>query len=393
MGARFWTGLGGALALSALLVAPAAAQGGPGGAGPRAADGGFGGFGGRFGGPPPAVSPEAERAAEIVREINLVRLMAQYKVPRATLEQIRDLIAQAFATLAAGDAVAAKELSESQPLLVEARRLVLSGENLTSPTTQETTVAGTLNRLGGQRDGFLRQLAQQVQQLLAALPPEERDPLLLVGQALVRQFRAEQTLGVGPVGPGGAGGGRVARDLDRLRNATPQNWENERMRFALQNAGIPGWWNIPGMIPGRGGPGGGRGGPGGGRGGRGGRGFQGGRPDGGFLQFQAGGPGGGRGGRGNQQAPNLSDPAIQAKLKPFLQMADQARSMSPQAYQQAREKMALQVEQQRQLERVNAPIRDEEALMFLGRALASEVGLAALEAKVGKATLPPAGGD
>jgi hypothetical protein len=71
-------------------------------------------------------------------------------------------------------------------------------------------------------------------------------------------------------------------------------------------------------------------------------------------------------------------------------MADQIRNMSPQAYQQSREKLAKQIEQQRTLERVNAPVRDEEALATLARFLASRTGLAALEAKVGKAPPPAA---
>jgi hypothetical protein len=403
MRTRFWTGLAGAVALSALLVSPAAAQGGPNG---RAADGGLGrgggGFGGRGGGPPAAVSPEAARVADLSQEITLIRLLVQYRVPRETLEQLRDLIAQAFATLEAGDAVAARELSESRPLLGEAKRTILGGQSLDTPTPQEVAVAGTVNRLSSQREGFIRQLTQQVQQLLQSLPAEDRATLILVGQAMVRQMRAEQPFGGGPGGPGGGGPGgggadRMGRDLDRLRNASPQDWERERTRFALQNAGIPGWWMVPGMIPGRGGPGGG--GDGGaafnrGRGLQGAGGGGGGRGEGGGGG--RGGAGGGRGGPGggrNFQPPNLNDPAVQARMKPFLTMADQARSMSPQAYQQARDKMAQQIEQQRALERVNAPVRDEEAIGLLGRILATKIGLEALEAKVGKATVaPPATG-
>ena len=78
-----------AAALTLLLALPAAAQGGGGGG-----RGGFGGGRGRVGQrPAPAtVDPAAERDAELVREIHLIRVLSQGKISRDTLEQLRELL-------------------------------------------------------------------------------------------------------------------------------------------------------------------------------------------------------------------------------------------------------------------------------------------------------------
>jgi hypothetical protein len=385
---RTLTRLAGAACLAALSLAPAAAQ--------QLPPGGFAG-----GALPAPASPEAARAAEMAQEIVLLRLIAQHRVAREPLKQIRDHVAGALAELDTGDVAAAKELVAQKPLLSEAKKTLLGDTSLDTPTPQELAVAGTLTRLDGQRAGFLNELAQQVLQLLQGLSPEERAAFLALGQALVRQQRADQPglLGL-PFGPGG-GADRLGRELDRLRSASPQDWERERTRFALQNSGIQGWWMLPGMLPtgsearvlalpvapGGGGPVGDLvipGGPGGGPGGSPpvvriiGTGAAG-DTAGVVRVLGAGGPV-----QFNVQAPNLNDPAVQARIRPFLNAADQARGMAPAIYQQARDRLAQQLEQQRRQEWVNSPVTDEEALATLARLLASKTGLAALEAKLGR---------
>ncbi len=339
----------GALALSVFLVTPAAAQGG------------FGGPGGRFGGGATPPNPAAQQAAETMESIILLRVLAEAKLSRETLEKIRDLLAGGFSQLATGDAETAGELAKIVPDLEKSKAAIRAKEGLDVPTPEEIVLAGEQQRLLSARQNFLNQLTEQVRQLLQSLSPEERAAALIAAAALVRAQRAAQIERFAGAGQGGFGGAaRTARSFDGLRNASPQRYQRERMEFAMRSAGIRGGF---GGDRGRGGPGGGPG-------------FQGGR---------RGGPGGG------DQGPNMNDPAIQARMAPYLRMADQIRSMSPAQYQQSRDRMAAQAETQRNLERINAPVSEQEASEALLRALVRKSGLETLVAKVGKAPAPVAG--
>lgn len=345
-----WLSLVAGVALSAVLVSPAAAQ--------------RGGFG-QPAAPLTPPDPAAARAAELAEQTSLLRLLVQSKISNEALQQIRDVVARAEAQLAAGDASVARELAAGQAILAEAKKALLSGQGLNAPTPQENQVATSQAKANGQRSTFVGTTVQQILQLLQSLAPEDRAAAIAAGTALVRDQRAQQGATFG--GPGGPGA-RVANQFDRLRNADPQRYQQERMRFAMQNAGI---FGRGGGGPGGGGRGGGGGGaafglPGGGGGG-GGRG-------------QRGGPGG-----GGFQPPNMNDPATQARLQPYLNMADQIRNMPQGNYQRTRDQMAAQMEAQRQQERINQPVPDDQALNALARALATPNGLAVMEAKVGKA--------
>jgi hypothetical protein len=379
--------LAGAGVLAVVLVSPGAAQrGGAGGAG--------GGGRGRGQRGAPVANVPGERAAQLAQEIHMVRVFGQAKLSRETLDAIHKLVAVSYQQLESGDAAAAGQLAQAKGLLVDAKKQVLSGKGLDAPTPPETGFAQTQLQVNGQRDGFLRQLQGEVRKLLEGLTPEERVLALAAGGVLVRDRRAEQMANFGNRGGGGAG--RSAGELDRLRSASQQDYQNQRTQFALRNANIPGWWGMggqqgrgPGGGPGGGGPGGGPGGggPGGFRvpvgGGPGGGGPGGGGPGG----FRRGGFGGGPGGNA-PPPPNMADPNVRRQIAPFLQLADQVRNMPAGIYQSQRDRLAQQLDQARQQSRINQPVQDDEAFDALARALSSDAGLAAMDSMLGKINPP-----
>jgi hypothetical protein len=378
MRTQTWLHAGGALLLAVLCALPAGAQ--------------------RRGrqnppGSQSAVDPTAKRDAELAGEIHLLRVVGQTRFSQETLEKLYNVVSRGRAQMDQFEVAAAIQLDKSRSLLTDAKKIVLKGTSIESVTPQETQFALLEQQVNSRRDELTRQLVDEVRKILQSLPPEELAGALGAGGLLSREQRAQM------MAQFGGGGGRSAQELDRLRSANANDYQNARMQFALRNANIPGWWNVQGMGrggqggpggagPGGGGPGGfrGRGGPGGGAGPGGGGGpggfpGAGGQGGGGFFQGPVG---------GQAQPPNLNDPGIQARMRPYMSLADRVRNMPPQIYQQQRDQLAQQLDAARTQDRINQPVPDEEAIDMLARTLASATGLTTLESKLGKT---PAGGD
>jgi hypothetical protein len=329
MGVRTWLSVMGGVVLGVASAAPAAQRG--------------------------ALPPALERAAAasatalVAEQIQLVRVLTASGLDRDTLAQIHRVVDDGYRQLDAGDAHAAAELAATRSLLDAARGQLLDGRFLDTPTREESQAAGVARRLESQRDAFLRELAQRLRQLLAALPPEQRAAAMNGGTLLVRAERADQLardLARAAAELQQSGGStRTSRAFDQLRRAAPADYRRERMRFALRSANIRNWERIPGL-----------------------------------------GRDGGRGDRGgNRPAPSLNDPALQARIAPYLQQADRLRAISPAEYDRARVQLALQMERERGQRRLEEPVSERDALDRLAR----PAGRAALQARA--AGLPGAG--
>jgi hypothetical protein len=81
----------------------------------------------------------------------------------------------------------------------------------------------------------------------------------------------------------------------------------------------------------------------------------------------------------------MNDPQLKARLQPYMQLADQVRSMPEAQYKQSRDKITAQLDEARQRERINAPVDNDESLDALSRTLAGPRAKPALETKLGKA--------
>lgn len=312
--------------------------------------------------PPPAAAAD-ERSRELAEEIRLLRFLSQTRLNRDVLEKLLAILERGQRQLREGDKVSAVELARRREALRSAKTSVIAGRNLDGPGPEEVAVATTRARLETQRAGFLAQLGQGVRAILEnALSPEQRAAALAAAAEFVRERRAAVTA---PAFFGGFGGGAAMaqREMDGLRSAGPEEYGAARMRFALRSANVPGWWATPGVFGPRipGGPG--------------------------LPEPGARGPivfGGGPGGA-NITPPNLNDPAIQARIRPFLALADRVRGMPGNTYRQSRDDLAKQVDRARQQARVDAPIPDEEAMEALVQAFLRPRMVPVLQAKLGKA--------
>jgi hypothetical protein len=162
----------------------------------------------------------------------------------------------------------------------------------------------------------------------------------------------------------------MARSLDQLRQADPRRFAEERQQFAMRQADVSNWWALRGTGQRGGGPGnrgGDRGGQAGDRGRRGG---------------DRGGGGGNEDALRREQArQQLADPAVQARIRPYLALADQVRRLPEATYQQQRMKLAMQVWQSREERRVQTNPR-ESIDNFITRVLLTPVTVGVLEAKL-----------
>jgi hypothetical protein len=133
----------------------------------------------------------------------------------------------------------------------------------------------------------LLHLAHAVRTILeSSLSRKERAAALRAGLDLVRERRVVSVSRSYP------SASKVSlRELDRIRAG--KDYASRRLIFALSSVKIPNWWVAPGLYG---------------------------------SASDAPNP-------AKLQPPELSDPGIQAAIKPFLALADQVRDETPAAYQ------------------------------------------------------------
>ena len=251
---------------------------------------------------PERIIQETRRLAD---EVAIARAIATAKLTPQQLEALLPVLEEGFANLDRGDQAAAEEIAALRQAIADARRRALAGQEV--PTETIAQYESTIRRLAQNRNNYRRAFRDRVRALLQQLiaPNQQADliegarpavvarrlgefepplaPFWAEGQEEFRQRFVPVQVGFGDRG---RFGGRGGDDLTRLRSAPPQQYEQERLRFALSSAGVPGWWAVPGIFGAGRGPGGPPGGPAGQGGGRGDRG---------------GDRGGGRFGRGDFQ--------------------------------------------------------------------------------------------
>ncbi|MBI3909448.1 MAG: hypothetical protein HY320_00765 [Armatimonadetes bacterium] len=312
--------------------------------------------------PPPRTAARVTRAArELADDIAIARVLTAARLNREQLERLLPVLAKGFEQLDAGDQAAAAEIARLKEALATAKKALLTGQPPGQQSEVEANYTATVLRLADQREQSRRGLRNRVRALLLELiPEEERADLLNAARPAV----AARRLGglEPPAGPfwatpaaGGSEGflgslaGRMRtlgrlRDLERLRAAnSPEEYERLRLRFALSAAGIPGRAAVRGRD---------------------------GRP----VEIQA---------------PNLNDPAVQARLQPFMALADGARVLSPQQYEQQQDALAAQLDaleqQQRREREMQREISAEEAAdAFVDVYLMNPRSVTVIKARLGK---------
>lgn len=342
---------------------------------------------------PERVIQETRRLAD---EVAIARAIATAKLTPQQLEALLPVLEEGFANLDRGDQAAAEEIAALRQAIAEARRRALAGQEV--PTEAIAQYESTIRGLAQNRDNYWRTFRDRVrallQQLIAA--SQQADLINAARPAVLARRLGEfepplapfwaqsegdlrQRLLQAGFGERGRFGGRGGDDLTRLRSSPPQQYERERLRFALSSAGVPGWWAIPGIFGAGRGPAGAPGAPGGPPGGRGDRGGD-----------QGGGPGG-RFGRGDFQPPNLNDPQVQAQIRPFLQFADRVRAMPPAQFEAQRAQLTAQLESlrreaRRQRESTREVTSEEAVNAFVDAYLLHPRSVAVIRERLGRAT-------
>lgn len=284
----------------------------------------------------------------LLEELQLIRAVKGSRLPQATVARVAAAVEQAYQTLEKGDAQAATTLAAQRQQLQVARRQVLAGQAIEGPTQSEVELAGRQRTLDQQRQGFLRTLRRDVEKLLQTLPVEEQPLAVAAGTLLIQARRSAEADRLLMDGGQQRISGNTTRDLDRLRTAKdPQELQRARLQFALRAANIPNYRDLPELStrPGQ-------------------------RPD----------P------RSAARAPKLNDPAIQARIRPFLQTADRLRTVPAAQWEQTRARIALETEVARLRGRVNDPVEPKDAVNELADALTRPSGREALRTLAG----PPA---
>jgi hypothetical protein len=213
----------------------------------------------------------------------------------------------------------------------------------------------------GKQDAAQEQSRTEVRALLEQnLTPAQKAALLKMGrdEMVQRRLARLETDDLNRIE-------RMGRELDRLREASPQEYTQARQRFAMQMANLPGWWDVgrqngtgsAGAPGGQGGNRAARGGNGGGQGGN--------RGDGLVteqrrlrLQQQ----------RQDAQA-QLADPARRAQMRQFQMLADQVRALPQQTYAQRRTQLAAQLYQSQSQTLAQTAAPDEAMDAFIDRYL------------------------
>jgi hypothetical protein len=282
----------------------------------------------------------------ILRAVNALHLTAAQMSPLVQrLESSVARVQQAGQGDAAGWTTAARALRQAIP---QAASGAPAG-------TADAELARVQQLARGKQDAAQEQSRAEVRALLEQLlTPAQKAALLKMGRdEIVRRRLARlETDDINRID-------RMGRELDRLREASPQEYTQARQRFAMQMANLPGWWDV-------------------------------GRQNGtGNGIASAGGRGGNRAGRGGNQADGLAaeqrrlrlqqqrqdaqtqlaDPARRAQMRQFQMLADQVRALPPQTYAQQRTQLAAQLYQSQSQTLAQTAAPDEAMDAFIDRYL------------------------
>jgi hypothetical protein len=311
---------------------------------------------------PPAALDETARVAEQVR---ILKSLHAVQLNRDQTQALLDILKPGRQRLEQQEQAHARQLAAVIPALRQATIPAGAAPGQLTPGEMEYARVRQVDR---QIQETLRnQLRTSLRAALdKLLTPAQRAALATAGSSAYMQ----QRLGQSAAGYGGSVEA-VARTLDQLRQADAARYPSERQQFALRSAEIA---NARQLMQ-RGGPGGqdgggrNRSGPGGDNFRRGDRGRSGAE---GAAQAQ-------------QLQQQLNDPAVQARLRDYLALADQVRRMPAATYQQRRSHLALQLWSAREERRLQSdPQRSTEA--FIDQVLLAPAAVEVLELKIKSAT-------
>jgi hypothetical protein len=320
--------------------------------------------------PVAAQQPGRERAATtppaLAATLEDVTVLRAVKPLQLTAAQLRPLVER----LEAGAARVRQAEAADGAAWVGAARLLRTAIPQAASGTPTPAADNELARVQqvtrGRLEAARRQTRDEVRALLEqTLTQAQQTALITAGRAAIareRMARVEE----GDLRQAD----RFGRDLDRLREATPQEYPQERRRFAMQMANMPGWWDA-------------------GRDNRA-----------GATARRPGGPPGQRGADTNvapgvardrlrtqrdglqqeldrqrrstqrrETQEQLSDPARRAQYSQFLTTADRIRAMAPALYDQQKAQLSLQLLQAMSQSRAQTASPEEALNAFIERTL------------------------
>jgi len=301
----------------------------------------------------PVAPPAAADTTRLVGQIVALRAINPLNLTAPQMTALLEVLKPAQEKQTQQDQASSRQLAAVVTQLRQALTQVAANPAETTPAEREYRRLRQID--DSSRDRTRAQLRDELRGALEKiLGPDQQTAVIAAGHTLNVQRRVQE-MGDGDRGPIDG----VARSLDRLRQTDERRFQQERQSFALRQAGLGG----------------------------------------GGVQMLRGGPGGGDArarGRGGQQDGlrqeqlrqreeqillQLADPANQAKLAPYLSIADQVRRMPEAAYQRQRAQLALQVWQAGEERRVQTDPR-QAVEQFITQILLTPGAVEVLEMKL-----------
>jgi hypothetical protein len=296
--------------------------------------------------------PAVQESARLAEQIAVLKAINPLNLRADQIQALLAVLKPGLDKLAQQEQTDARQLTAIVPQLRQAATLVATAQ--AGQATAAETEYRRLQQVGqAGRDRTRRQLRDELRVVLAKiLAPEQQMAVSASGRAINLQQQI-QAMASGNRGPLDG----IARSLDQLRQTDPRQYADQRQQFAMRLAGAPNAERVMVRIDG---------------------------------DARGGGGPAGQAQREQEAArravvrQQMNDPAVQARLQPYLALADQVRRMPEASYQQQRLRLSLQVWQTREESR--AQTNPQESVdYFINRALLSPVAVEVLEAKLPRA--------
>jgi hypothetical protein len=193
-----------------------------------------------------AAAPAADQTALLAEDLELLKALAPLGLSRSQLSQLLPALRGAQARLAEFDARESEKLAAFRGALEQAKRDLLSGKGTAARAHEQFTTAVTAS--AGRRAGLRAELVAGLRRTLdTALSPQQMTLLTQNGQTVLFTQRSASWRG-GSVGPGSGGpaggppggggpGSRMADRLDRFRQMSPAEFQQEADRMAGRMGG------------------------------------------------------------------------------------------------------------------------------------------------------------
>jgi hypothetical protein len=192
--------------------------------------------------PATAAAPAAQQTASLAEDLAVLKALAPLGLSRSQLAQLLPSLRGAQARLAEFDARETEKLAAFRGSLEQAKRDLLAGKSSGTRAQEQFSTAQATS--AGRRAGLRAELVAGLRRTLdTILTPQQAGQMAQNGHAVLfsqrtATFGAGRGGNPGGGGPGGGGpGGRMTDRLDRVRQMSPADFQQEADRMADRMGG------------------------------------------------------------------------------------------------------------------------------------------------------------